>query len=216
MLDIVKAIRDGAEIDVCIPEGLPSQKLWESILDLGHHSAKIEKYDRALKYALGMAMTMAARRPEFLGEVGFEKFGDLEDALIKRTGLSRSTLWVWKPIAEGRPDLTREHLSKIPQQSLSLLVRHVPESKQPAMLEAAAEMTYSKFKTLAEAQGLVGAAEVDGASIIVSGARAQIAELRRYLEHPEVIEYVGTPDKCEIFLALIGEAQSSSVGWPKI
>lgn len=214
--DIVAAIRSGAEITFLVPDDLPSLQLYDALKQCGVQIERTGRYGRALKYAMGKMMSLAAGRPSFLKEVGFERFGDFEDNLIAVTGIDRSTLWSWKAIAGKLPALSRDHLANISRESLSLIVRHVPESKQPRMLDAAATMTYRKLKVLAEEEGLVGADEIDGASLIVSASKAKIAELRAYIESKLVREFVGTSDNCEILLAMLGEVQSGNTGWPKL
>lgn len=200
------------EFVVCPPPDVTDENLIVFIQSIGKSVATTERRSRAERYALGRAMAMAANRPTFLKTAGFDTFSDYEDALIKKTGLERSTLWSWKPIAERLPGLNQDQLAKISRESLNLIARHVPESKRDGMLTAAAEMTFQKFKAHAEMQGLeVGG----GASIIISGDKKQIAELRRYLEKPEVVAFTGTPNLCEILLCMIAEVQGSN-GWPAL
>jgi hypothetical protein len=214
-LDIIAAIRAGAEISVCIPDDTPSPRLFLYMKECGRQIDRVDRYSRALRYAMGKMMTMAARRPEFLADCGFKEFQQFEDAMIQTTGMSRSILWDWKPIYEKLPELTREQLAHIPRESLTLIIRNIPESKQEMALQVAAEITYRKFKVFAETEGFIGPGEADGASLIVTGNKATIAEIRAFLDHPEVQDYVGTSDYAELLIALIGESQSTE-DWPKV
>lgn len=213
-LDIISAIRAGAEIDVCIPENLSSKQLFEAIHQIGGMISRTDRYGRALRYGFGKLMTMAARRPDFLPDNGFKKFGEFEDAMIQATGLERPTLWNWKRIFENLPELTREQLAGISAEHFTLILKIPDNGRRQLALAAAPAMSSRRFQRFCEDEGFVGPGESEGASIILSGSKDQVDELRRFLESPEIQGYVGTKLAIEIVLASLHETPSS--GWPTV
>lgn len=212
-LDIIAAIRAGAEIDVCIPADMPSPALFAAIHECGRLISRTDRYGRALRYAMGKMMTMAARRDGFLTENGFTKFGEFEDAMILATGLERPTLWIWKRIFENLPELTRDQLERISADSLTLILKIPDNGRRQLALAAAPEMSSRRFQRFCEDEGFVGPGEAEGASVILSGSKDEIDELRRYLENPAIQEFVGKRP-IDIVLAAFHETPSS--GWPTV
>lgn len=215
-LGFIEAVRSGAEVTAILPDDMPALELLTNIRICGSQIANLDRTSAVLKYALGRMMVMADRNPLFLEAGGFKNFKEFEEDLKGRTKLGRSTLWSWKPIYEALPDLTREQLDTIPARSLYLIAQHVPESKQQALLETAPQVTYEELKTHAEEQGFISPGQIGGASLIVSGSREQILELKSFLMNPSVLEYCGTTEAIEVLLSAIAETQSSVTGWPKI
>jgi hypothetical protein len=212
-LDIIAAIREGAEISVCIPEDIPSPQLFSAIHECGRLISRTDRYGRALRFALGKMMTMAARRPGFLREAGFEKFAAFEDALIEATNLERSTLWKWKPIYEELPELTREQLSNISAEHFTLILKIPDHGRRTLALEAAPEMSYRAFQRFVEDQGFVGPGESEGASFILSGSKDEIAEARQFFENAAIQEFAG---KRPIDIVLAALHETASAGWPTV
>lgn len=212
-LDIIAAIRAGAEIDVCIPADMPSPTLFAAIHECGRLISRTDRYGRALRYAMGKMMTMASRRDGFLTENGFGKFAEFEDAMIQATGLERSTLWRWKPIYEQLPELTREQLERISAEHFTLILKIPDNGRRQLALAAAPEMSSRRFQRFCEDEGFVGPGEAEGASVILSGSKDEIEEVRRYLENPAIQEFVGKRP-IDIVLAAFHETPSS--GWPTV
>ncbi len=214
-LDIITAIRSGAEVSVCIPDDISNHNLFNAIHSLGSSISKSDRFGRAARYLLGMAMTMAARRPSFLPDYGFANFKEFEEALILQTGLERSTLWRWKPIYEQLPELTRDQLERISAEHFTLILKIPDNQRRQQALEAAPEMSYRRFQRFAEDEGLVAPGEAEGASLILSGSKDQVAELREFLENDQIRNYCGTTNHLEMILMMKAETQSG-FEWPKI
>jgi hypothetical protein len=212
-IDIIAAIRAGAEIDVCIPNNLSSKQLFDAIHQIGGMISRTDRYGRALRYGFGKMMTMAARSPEFLPDNGFAKFQEFEDAMILQTGLERSTLWRWKPIAEELKELTREQLERISAEHFTLILKIPDTGRRQLALEAAPEMSYRRFQRFCEDEGFVGPGEAEGASLILSGSKDEIEEMRRYLENEAIQNFAGKRP-IDIVLSALHETPSS--GWPTV
>lgn len=211
----LQLLREGAEIDVCIPEDTPSPVLFEWIKGMGEVTQRAETNSRIIGYLLGRMMNMAASRPNFLAENGLKSYAEYEAVLKQFYDKGRSTIWDWKPIYKDLPNLTRQQLLDIPVGSLKLIKKIPDAGHRELALAAAAERTYPEFQSYVEAEGFVGPGEAYGSTLRVPGNKAQIAEIRAFLDHPGVQEWVGTSNYAEIIIALIGESQSSD-GWPKI
>ncbi len=213
-LDIIAAIRAGAEIDACVPDDMPSPTLFAAIHECGRLISRTDRYGRALRYAMGKMMTMAARREGFLTENGFKKFAEFEDRMIQSTGLERPTLWSWKRIFENLPELSREQLEKISADHFTLILKIPDNGRRQLALAAAPEMSSRAFQRFCENEGFVGPGEVEGANLILSGSKQEIEEARTFLDHPVIKEYAG--NNLQVILALIAENQTSENGWPKV
>lgn len=213
-LDIIAAIRAGAEIDVCIPVDMPSPLLFQAIHECGRLISRTDRYGRALRYAMGKMMTMAARRDGFLSENGFAKFQEFEDAMILATGLERPTLWAWKRIFENLPELSREQLAGISAEHFTLILKIPDNGRRQLALAAAPEMSSRRFQRFCEDEGFVGPGEAEGANLILSGSKQEIEEARGFLDHEAIKAYAG--NNIQVLLALIAENQTSENGWPKV
>lgn len=215
-MDIVTRLHQGAEVEECLLEDIPTDVLLESIECLARGIARVDKFRALLQYAIGCAMTKAARDPQFLTVAGFENFGKYEAHLIRTTGMGHTTLWKWKPIFETLPELTREQLTTIPAKSIYLIAKNVQPRAHKAMLEVAATMTIENFKTHAEGAGVLGKPITGGANFILGAERDVIRQIRDFVDHPKVREYVGSENAAEIILAALHETQSSGqpTGWP--
>ena len=214
-MDLIKSIQEGVEIEACIPENLSGAQLKDMIFECGRQITRLTRYERPLKFAFGRMMLMASQSPTFLDENGYNTFDDFRHDLSAYTGMERATLYSWRPIAEQLPNLTRKQLDAIPHQSLKVIARHVPESKRDEMLQVAESTSYEKFKKIAEDRGMLGPGEADGAQMILSGTKAQIKELRQYVERADVQEFVGTSNIAEILMAMVWEVQGDD-GWPSM
>lgn len=216
ILDIVALIRQGAEIEACIPEDMSSEALIDGLITLGTQLSRVSKYKRVLQYGIGKMMTQAMRKPDFLEKAGFKNFADYQAHLIQFSGMERSTLWRWKPIYEALPNLTREQL-KIPARSLYMIVMNVRESVRDEVLALAAaepKPTYEKLRAKAEDNGYLGSPIEGGANLTLTGSKSEIREVRQFLESEAIQIHVGTSKAIEIVLAALHETSSS--GWPPL
>lgn len=214
-LDIIEVIRGGAEISVCIPDDTPSLTLLEWMKTCGQRYGNSTRESRLWGYAMGRMMNEAQQRPNFLADCGLTKLQEFEDILKQSMGREHSTIWAWKPIYKKMPDLTRAQLLAIPRESLTLILKIPDNGRRRIALDAAAKLSHPKFQSFAETEGLVDPGEARGANLILGGSKGEIGELKRFLEHPAIIEYCGTPNHLAILLTLVAEVQSDE-NWPKI
>lgn len=204
----------GDVVSFDLPADATSEQLRDSIYALAGQIAKREAGTNVRYFAL-LGMIMRAKEDGgFLETAGFATFGDFEEDLLAKSGLKKnSTIYFnWQRICKHLPELTPTQLSSISATNLSLITR-VPESKRPAALEMAADVSNRRFKAKVEEAGYLSAAETEGgADLIISGSKEEIRELRGYLDNAAVQEFVGSSSYLAILLAALHEVQTS--GWP--
>lgn len=204
----------GDVVSFDLPADATSEQLRDSILALAGQIAKREAGTAVRYFALWQMLARAKEDQEFLEIAGFATFGDFEDDMLAKSGLTRdsTTFFNWKRIHAHLPELTPTHLNRISAGNLMLITK-VPESKRPAALEMAAGVSNRRFKITVEQAGYLSAAETEGgANLIISGSKEEVRELRAYLDKGDVHTYVGTSDHLAILLAALHEVQTS--GWP--
>lgn len=206
----------GDVVSFDLPADATSEQLRDSILALAGQIAKREAGTAVRYFALWQMLARAKEDQGFLEIAGFATFGDFEDDMLAKSGLTRdsTTFFNWKRIHAHLPELTPTHLNRISAGNLMLITK-VPESKRPAALEMAVGVSNRRFKITVEEAGYLSAAETEGgANLIISGGKEEVRELREWLEHQQITTHVGSERPIDVLLAAKHETPSS--GWPDV
>ncbi len=207
----------GGLISATVPDNMPFADVLKHSETCTTALLKVQGCVGVLRAVLGKLMFVASRDKPGLKSAGFPTMGAFVKHLENFSGKGDTVLYdamrIWEYVGD---DLTAEEWADVGITKLKLLCSHTDPAatSKPTLLRAAVDMSIKDFKRHLEDTGHAGPGETSGASLILTGDVARITAIRRFLNHPEIQDHVGSAHPVEIILAAFGEAQSSD--WPKV
>lgn len=219
LADLIKGGK--SNVGLVIPDDLTYGDVMTGI---GRCTSSLDKLNRTgnvIGVMLGRYMALVSKRPEIFRKAGYDTLLAFEQAEILDK-IGHGTLWDYKRIGEAFPQMPLKEFQAIRKGNLldaAKVVAGKSEAQVTEIVEAAKALPNKEFKSWLEDHDHAGKGELDGASLLVAGSKAEIDRLKALLADPRCRKWAcndgGDPDKVRHIDQLLAAVEESSTEWPR-
>lgn len=168
---------------------------------------RIEKASGKLKALIGRYLAVIRQSPHIYRERGYDSFEKFVNAeVVEKLGLSRSSLWEAKKIAEAFPGLQMSDYEEIGTTKL-ILASKITSSDQPGhqkVLNKAKDMTVEEFRKYT--MDASGGHDDSKASVVLTGGRSDIQTIERFIGNDKMKLYLEVESSARMVAMAITES----------
>jgi hypothetical protein len=195
-----KLMKQTGPVTDILPDDMKPDELHASLVSSLGLLGDIQASEGRLKTIIGRMLQLATSNPEVYKSQGMEHFEDYITFLKKRTGLSRTTLFDSRTLVKNWSNLPVEEIQEIGFTKLMIAGKHTNQEDpgykkvlKMARESETADVFRDKVEQLYSAPG-----STSGDKLTIVGSKADIKELRNWLEDAEVRAYLGTSKEAKM------------------
>lgn len=195
---------------VSIPDDSAPADVLTAIRSCCSMIGKMEGSSGKIKALLGRLMVLARKNEEVWKQAGYKSYDKfVSGELEQKYGMSRASLWEAKRIMTAFPDLTINTYGQIGTQKLTLLAKYTnyKDGACEKLLQRAQENTHETLRLYLEDKYSDPGGTI-GASFKLTGSKAKVRELEKFLKREDIQAAAESDDPLEIILAMTQEVEA--------
>lgn len=201
------------ELAFAVPEDMTFKDVMSGIRLCASYLGKLERVGNMIGAVLGRYMALAAKSPEMYKKMGYPTLEALEQAEILDK-IGRTTLWDYKKISEAFPTMPLEEFRNIRKGNLldaAKVIEGKSETQVTEIVAKAKELPNKAFREWLEEESHAGRGELDGGSLLLTGTKAELDELKGLLADRRCQKYFGERHIDQV----LGALKESTTQWPE-
>lgn len=201
------------ELNFAVPEDMTFKDVMSGIRLCASYLGKLERVGNMIGAVLGRYMALVAKSPEMFKKAGYPTLEAFEQGEILDK-IGRTTLWDYKKISEAFPTMPLEEFRQIRKGNLldaAKVIEGKSEKQVTEIVAKAKELPNKAFREWLEDESHTGKGDLDGASLLLTGTKAEIDEIKGMLGDRRCQRYFGERHVDQV----LGALKESTTQWPE-